>query len=68
MVKGSLELIYYNFIDNVFYYEKLNCPVLLQITNAVDNFTDRNNVYLIFDAGGFYIPCKLNTDRNGSDF
>jgi hypothetical protein len=38
MVKGSLEVIFYSFTDNIFYYEKLNCPVISEIVNAVDNF------------------------------
>jgi len=38
MVKGSTELICYSFINNIFYYEKLNCPILCGIYNAIDNF------------------------------
>lgn len=67
MVKGSLEVIFYSFTDNIFYYEKLNCPVICEITNAVDNFESRNNSYLLFDAGGFLIPCNL-IPRNESGF
>jgi len=37
MVKGCLEVIYYSFLNNIFYYEKLNCPIVMGITNAVDN-------------------------------
>lgn len=37
MVKGCTEIICYSFIDNTFYYDKLNCPILMGISNAVDN-------------------------------
>ena len=30
IIKGSLEIIIYSFLDNVFYYEKLNCPIFMK--------------------------------------
>lgn len=59
MIKGSLELIVYSFINNIFYYEKLNCPVICGISNALNNFWDWNNAYVLFDAGPFFTACKI---------
>ena len=64
MIKGSLEVIVYSFINNIFYYEKLNCPILCGITNAVDNYDAWNSAYILFDAGPFLIPCSLTPQRS----
>lgn len=59
MIKGSLELIIYSFINNIFYYEKLNCPVLMGIENALDNASNRNDAYVLLDAGPFFAALKI---------
>lgn len=59
MVKGSLEIICYSFLHDTFYYEKLNCPIMCGLTNAVDNFEDRNKAYVLFDVGDYYLICTI---------
>lgn len=66
MIKGSLEIIVYSFINNIFYYEKLNCPVLTGISNALNNIENRNDAYVLFDAGPFLSPVKISPILNGN--
>jgi len=68
MIKGSLEVIVYSFINNIFYYEKLNCPVLCGISNALNNKDNRNDAYVLFDAGPFFSAVKISPHLNGNKF
>ena len=68
MIKGSLEIIVYSFINNIFYYEKLNCPVITGISNALNNTENLNDAYVFFDAGPFFSPVKISPHLEGNKF